>query len=276
MMNEYGKITRMEINASRFFADKRQIEADIIIIYGDDARHIKSALRKTAGDRITVCDGAGTDYSCELIQINENEIRARILNSFPCAGEPPVKVTLYQALPRSDKFEYVIQKCVEGGVYEIAPVISAHTQFTDRLKGESGGRRLARWRRISYEAAKQSGRGIVPEISDPVSFSDAADACARFIGKSPDDRLALIPYENEAKTSLKSALTTFKRRIAASGADANPHICIFIGPEGGFSPDEIAQCRQNRIAPVTLGPRIYRTESAGFAVLCQIMYEFES
>ena len=280
-MNE----TRMKINASRFFVDKKQIETDKLFITGGDARHIKSVLRKVAGDRIIVCDGAGMDFNCELTHIGKSEIRAGILNAYPSSGEPPVKVTLYQSLPKSDKMEYVIQKCVEGGIYKIVPVISAFTQFSERLKDDSVGKRLARWRRISYEAAKQSGRGIVPEISDALSFSDAINACARNMcarnvcaratNVSPEIRqLALIPYENEEKTTLKSALKAFKLQDNFADMDLKFQIFIFIGPEGGFSLAEIDYCIDNHVIPVSLGPRILKTESAGFAVLCQIIYEF--
>jgi len=267
----------MELNAARFFIEKSRIGAgeiiDEITIEGDDARHIRVVLRKAAGDHIFVCDGAGTDYVCKLTYVGQDGIRAAIVESYPSIGEPPIKVILFQSLLKSDRFEYVLQKCTEAGIHEIVPVMSGRVQFAAGMEGDGGAKRLERWRKIIYAAAKQSGRGILPKLGGCIGFSGAVAACAERIKASPEQRLALIPYENEEKTSLKSKLKVFKQSLNA--INHNVELNVFIGPEGGYTPEEIRLCRQNVIAPVSLGPRIFRAETAGLAVLCQIMYEFE-
>jgi len=311
------------MNEARFFIDKNDIANGEAVITGGDAKHICAVLRMRAGDRIVVCDGAGTDFLCELTSVERGEARASVISSHACAGEPRCRITLCQSLPKSDKFEYVVQKCVEAGVYEIIPVVSEYVQFPERAQGESGAKLLDRWRKISREAAKQSGRGIAPAVRGFAAFDDAAEACGRLAAASPETRLALIPYEYEAENTLKQALLSFKRGQAARGADISPphtavdtrmvspsaecvnvfqpsvdgmnepltpphtargaenlppppyEFYVFIGPEGGFAPREIDCARRCGIMPVSLGPRILRTETAGFMALSMIMYEFE-
>ena len=281
-------------NASypRFFYDMADISNNEITISGSDAKHIDTVLRKRTGELIIVCDGKGTDYLCELCDSDLDGVRVRVLYSQPSIGESDIKVTLYQSLPKSDKFDYIVQKCVEAGISRITPVLSAHTEFRERFAGERGVRLAVRWRRLAYEAAKQSGRGIVPEIGDFQNLIDAMKDCGRLAGQSPETRLALIPYEYERNRSLKSALKAFKagwsmpeiinsREVSriegrtVSLSESCVEIFYFIGPEGGFSPDEITAAIGCGIQPVSLGPRILRTETAGFLALCQIMYELE-
>ena len=269
-----------EINAARFFAGAGagaiggSIGDKEIYITGDDAKHISTVLRMSVGDRIVVCDGAGTDYTCEILYASHAEVRAIIMYSRPNTGEPAVKVTIYQSLPRSDKFNFVAQKNVEAGASRIVPVVSERSQHNERMDGEGGEKLLKRWRRIAYEAAKQSGRGVLPEIGGYCNFTDAVDECSGVVNEFPESALALIPYEYEEKVSIKSELAAFKRRVLSAGA-INSEVFIFIGPEGGFSEAEIDYGVKNGVRPVTLGPRILRTETAGLAALCQIMYEFE-
>ena len=277
----------MNKTLSRFFIEKNRIGSEEVSIKGDDAHHICAVLRKTPGEHIIICDGECVDYDCALTYIGADECRASIVRRYPNTGEPPVRVSLYQSLPKLEKFEYIIQKCVEAGISDIIPVISEHVQYAGKLDAAKWEKRLARWRSISYAAAKQSGRGIVPKIHNRLEFSEAVTQCADRVGESPEGRLALIPYENETETSLKSKLAAFRinlgamRKIDAASDLAAAHvpymgeIHIFIGPEGGYAPAEINLCKQNAILPVTLGPRILKTETAGLAVLCQIMYEFE-
>lgn len=267
-------MNKTETNAARFFIDKNAIRGREIEITGDDAKHIVASLRMKAGGHIAVCDKEGTDYACELTYAGAGAVRAEILRGYPSAGEPGVKVILYQSLPKSDKFDYVIQKCVEAGIYKINPVVSARTQFGGRIR-DAGEKLQARWRRISYEAAKQSGRGIVPEISVCRPFPQAVDECAERVSERPLTSLAIIPYENEERVGIRGEFTDFKCRSAAAQREIHREIHIFIGPEGGYSNEEISYCVTREIKPVTLGPRVLRTETAGLAALCQAMYEFE-
>ena len=154
------------------------------------------------------------------------------------------------------------------------PVISGYTQHSGRAKGDKGEQRLKRWRKIALEAAKQSGRGAVPDICGYESLAAAAAGCGRMVAEGQGRRLALVPYESEQKTSLKTALISYRNNFSGPGGGAG-EIYLFIGPEGGFSKDEIELCTRSNITPVTLGPRTFRSETAGLAAICQIMYEFE-
>ncbi|MCL2058673.1 MAG: 16S rRNA (uracil(1498)-N(3))-methyltransferase [Oscillospiraceae bacterium] len=264
---------------------------DEIYLADDDARHLATVLRMAEGEHIIACDGAGADYLCVLTDMGRGGAgrpRARVLRIGACAGEPSVRVSLYQSLLKSEKFEFVIQKCTEAGVHTIIPVVSERVQFAGRMKGEDGVKRMARWRRIAKEAAKQSGRGIIPEVRDCVDFSEAARECGQRVNESPGNRLAIVMYEREKSATLKSKLEAYKQRMLAvvpGHAPAPPNgdgsarticeISLFVGPEGGYSADEINCCEQHSISAATLGPRILRAETAGLATLCQIMYEFE-
>lgn len=242
---------------SRFFTDSSNVdkEAGKLLIRGDDVNHIKNVLRANPGDKLTVSDGSGDVYSVCIESFENDRITATIIDIFTNKTEPPIDITLFQGVPKSDKMETIIQKCVELGVKKIVPVITERTvvKFKDLKDMES---KTARWRRISLEAAKQCNRGIVPEVGMPVKLDKAYAASANYA-------VSLIPYENETYTSMRKYIDGY-----VSGS-----ICIFIGPEGGFDEGEIEKAQQHGIKPVTLGPRILRTETAGSAVLSVLMYE---
>lgn len=242
---------------SRFFTDRSLIdrEAGKLFIAGDDVNHIKNVLRAAPGDILIVSDGNGSEYSVGIESFEKDRIRASIIDINPNTTEPPVRITLFQGIPKSDKMETIIQKCVELGICKIVPVITERTvvKFKDTRDMEN---KTVRWRRISLEAAKQCNRGIVPEVSMPVKLEKA------FL-LSGDYELGLIPYENESDTSMRAYITGLKPQ----------NICFFIGPEGGFDENEVEKAKQHGIKPVTLGPRILRTETAGSAVLSILMYE---
>ena len=241
---------------SRFFVNSSNISGDSIIISGEDVNHIKRVLRLGIGDIITVTDGSGIDYRVEIAKLNESAIETRIIESVKNLTEPPVEIVLYQGLPKSDKMEYVIQKGVELGLRGIVPVITERTVVKlDSKKDEQ--KKCERWNRISMEAAKQSNRGIIPHVELPIDFKKAVIA-------AKDYDISLIPYEKEKSNGLKNIIfnKNFTKRIS-----------IFIGPEGGFTEKEVEMAVENGIHPVTLGPRILRTETAGIAVLSILMYE---
>ena len=242
---------------SRFFTDISLIDRDAgkLTITGDDVNHIKNVLRAAQGDSLIVSDGNGSDYNVIIDEIQKSSISASIVNAFQNRTEPPVKITLYQGIPKSDKMETIIQKCVELGIYSIVPVLTDRTvvRFKDTRDMDA---KTVRWRRVALEAAKQCNRGIIPEVAVPVKLNKAFEAAANY-------DLSLIPYENETDAGLGKYMTR-------QGVHS---ICIFIGPEGGFEESEIERARQNGIKAVTLGPRILRTETAGAAVLSILMYE---
>jgi 16S rRNA (uracil1498-N3)-methyltransferase len=239
----------------RFFVGKSDVSCDFIDISGEDYNHIRKVLRLKSGDRITVCDGEGTDYLVEIVNFEDAAVKTRIVESIKNSTEPPVQITLFQGLPKSDKMDYIIQKAVELGICEIVPVITERTVVkTDRKNSD---KKCERWNRISMEAAKQCNRGIIPKVEFPVSFKEALDAAK---GSS----LSLIPYEKETGINLREVLTN---------RSSKGKVSVFIGPEGGFTETEIEAALSCGIQPVTLGPRILRTETAGIAVLAILMYE---
>lgn len=239
----------------KFFIDKKNISGENLYITGDDVNHINKVLRLNTGDNILVCDGYSHEYTSKIIEINKKETICKIIDKFDNLSEPPVMVTLFQGLPKAQKMEYIIQKSVEIGIFKIQPVITQRVVV--KTDGKDLTNKLERWRRISEEAAKQSNRGIIPEVLEPIDFEEAIKAI-----KSLD--LSIIPYEKEKVTGLKKILSD------------KPHvknIGVMIGPEGGFDELEIDKCIKTGVIPVTLGPRILRTETAGIAALSMILYE---
>jgi len=239
----------------RFFIDKQQIMNDMALIEGEDAEHISRVLRLRRGDAVELCDGQGNDYEAVIESVSKNEVEVHIERCFPSRGEPRVKVVLYQAIPKSSKMDLIIQKCVELGVHKVIPVITARTIV--KLKAARDEiHKVSRWQRIAKEAAKQSRRGIIPEVSLPVPFSQA-------IGQSPE-MLRIFPWENERKAGLKGVF-----EATSSWKDG---IAVMVGPEGGWEEQEVEAARDTGWNIVSLGPRILRTETVGMAILSAIMF----
>jgi 16S rRNA (uracil1498-N3)-methyltransferase len=239
----------------KFFVDKSSINDNKIYITNDDVNHIYKVLRLDKEDMILICDGACNEYTSKIIDINKKEVVCEILESNRNSSEPPISITLYQGLPKAQKMELIIQKGVEIGICRFQPVITHRVVVKTEGKDLTG--KLERYKRISEEAAKQSNRGMVPEILEPISFEAAIEEL-----KAKD--LSIVPYEKERAAGLKAVLK--------SNSNAK-NIGIFIGPEGGFEEAEIELCLANNILPVTLGPRILRTETAGISVAGMVLYE---
>ena len=239
----------------KFFVRKESINDHTITLEGENAKHIGSVLRSKTGDIITVCDGDGRDYECEITEITKKAVIAKITDIFTNDNEPDIKLTLYQALPKADKMELVIQKCIEIGVDRIVPVKTEHAVVKIEGKEE---KKLQRWNKIAEAAAKQCGRGKIPVVDRVMTFKEA-------INEAISLDSAIIPYEKERKNSLKTFAKGFKGKS----------IGIFIGPEGGFSNDEIDFAISNGVKSVTLGKRILRTETAGLVTSVILLYELE-
>lgn len=239
----------------KFFVSSADIYPDTIHITGEDVNHIKNVLRLKTGENIIVCDGNGTDYSAEIERFESDTIVARIAGRAKSVTEPPIDVTLYQGLPKSDKMDFIIKKSIELGVKRVVPVLNERTVVKIENKKDAD-KKVSRWQKIALEAAKQCNRGIIPEVGHPLSYYEA-------LKQAEGSDLRIIPYERESVNNLKSVI--LKR---------NPSkISLFIGPEGGFSEKEIEEAVAAGVNPVTLGPRILRTETAGIAVLSMLMYE---
>jgi len=242
----------------KFFVNPNDISGQKISIC-DDAGHISRVLRLSAGDKVIVFDGTGTEYRCELEIVGKNECVAAICDTRACTSEASIKATLFQAIPKSGKMELIIQKCTELGIFEIYPFFSEYTV----VKLDSERERMTkteRWQKIAVEAAKQCGRGVVPKIHSPIEF-DAAIKIAQNLDS------AIMPYELLAQSEKKDL------RKLLSNIEKQKNIGIIIGSEGGFCESEAEIAESAGIKLVGLGKRILRTETAGLAVLSIIMYE---
>ncbi len=242
----------------RFFVPAENVGNGEIRVTGDDINHIKNVLRMTAGEKVVVSCGQGTDYYCIIEDIQETGVTLRIQEEKPAVTELPVRIVLFQALPKVDKMELVIQKAVELGASEVVPVRSRRCVV--KLDAHREAKKLARWRAIAESAAKQSGRGILPQIHDSMDFGKALEYAQELDS-------VLIPYE-------LCDVIDESQHIVQRAVRQNS-IGIFIGPEGGFERSEVEAAVRSGALPVSLGKRILRTETAGLAVLSVLMFLIE-
>ncbi len=249
----------------RFFVRSNQIENGIVTITGDDAHHLSRSLRMAAGEQITVCDMQKNEYTCTLTVFLPDRVCARIEQTFKCDTEPPYRVHVYQALPKGDKLDTVIQKAVECGADALTPFESERCVV--RMKPDSEAKKTERRARIALEAAKQSGRGRVPDIFPTVQFDE-------MLTEAKKADIPLFCYEGDGTEPL--ALTL--RRLLAERPElkaGEPAVSVVIGSEGGFSQAEAEAAVQAGLHPVGLGKRILRTETAAAFVLACLVYELE-
>lgn len=228
-----------------------EIINDKIILSEEQSRHIAKSLRMRAGDMLTVCDGNKTDYGCMIDEITKDFVSLSVCYKQASKSEPGVCVSLYQGVPKGDKMEDIIQKCVELGIYEITPVLTKRS--VSRPKDAQAEKKRTRYQKIALEAAQQSGRGIVPEIHKMKNFKEAVSQCSADI--------KILFYEGGGK-SIKTIIDENKN--ASSFA-------IFIGPEGGFEKEEVDEILNSGGINATLGARILRTQTAPVAALTAIM-----
>lgn len=225
------------------------INGEKISLDEEQSRHIAKSLRMRVGDMITVCDGAGNDYGCIIEEITKDTVTLSVCYMQASDTEPSLKVSLYQGVPKSDKMEDIIQKCVELGIYEITPVLTKRS--VSRPDEKQAKKKQARYNKIALEAAQQSGRGIVPSVNEMVSFKNAVAQC--------NADLKIIFYEGGGE-SLKALLTQNVKSVA-----------MFIGPEGGFEKNEVEAVLESGGVNATLGKRILRTQTAPVAALSAMM-----
>ena len=235
----------------RFFTNPANIRDGHIRLTGDDVAHIARVLRLQAGDEIVVCDGQSNDYRCAILQADKQAVELKILECSRTNTECPVDITLYQGLPKGDKMDTIVQKCVELGVKCIVPVAAKRSV----AKMKDGDKKQARWQRIALEAAKQCGRGIIPVVCGVCSFAEAM---------AGGQGLKLMPYECEKEHRIRAVLQE-NRGVR--------QINIYIGPEGGFDPAEVALAAEAGAHVVSMGPRILRTETAPIAAVTAVLYE---
>ncbi len=243
----------------RFFITNpdESIAGDIITITGEDASHISRSLRMKIGEELDVSDFSGYEYGCEICGFSDGEVRLKILEKRLCQSEPSVKVRIFQALPKGDKLDTVIQKCTELGAYDFTPVLTS--RCISRPDDKAARKKCERWQKIAQEAAKQCGRGIIPGVNRVCAFSDA-------LKEMRECTLSLMCYECEDDYSIKKALANNADKLA-DGAS----VAVFIGPEGGISPEEAKAAKENGVVCVGLGKRILRTETAPLFAVSAIM-----
>lgn len=244
----------------QFFVEPGQIQDRKITITGSDVNHIRNVLRMKPGEEIAVSNGIdGREYRCGIEAFTEHEVICSLRFIKEDAVELPSRIYLFQGLPKADKMELIVQKAVELGVYEVIPV--AVRRCVVKLDAKKAAGKITRWQGIAEAAAKQSKRGIIPQVQPVMSMREAVEYARAMDSK-------LIPYE------LAEDMRHTRQIIEAvkPGTD----IAVFIGPEGGFEQEEIRMALQAGIEPVTLGRRILRTETAGLTVLSWLMYHLES
>lgn len=226
-------------------------------ITGEDAKHIAKVLRMKVGDELTVCDTKGRDYDCMIEEIGAGEVRLKVLSVAPSQSEPDVRVHLYQAMPKADKMETIIQKAVELGAASITPVMTR--RCVSRPDAKSMDKKLVRYNRIALEAAKQCGRGVVPPVLPLLELPQALEQMQR-------TGCPILFYEN--------AIAPAKQVIAkAMESGKELEIAVLIGAEGGFDEDEVALAMEYGCHVLSLGKRILRCETAPLAALTILMYE---
>lgn len=228
-----------------------------IWISGADHNHIKNVLRMRGGEKIRISTGTGRNYFAKISKITQDATQVEILEEAPDT-ELPCEITLYQGLPKADKLEQIIQKTTELGAARIVPV--AMKNCVVRLDEKKAAKKILRWQSIAESAARQAKRSKIPEVAGLMTFPEALREAQQA------DRI-LLPYENARGMEAT-------REVLGAMAPGE-HIGVFIGPEGGFDPSEIAQLPEP-VKMITLGKRILRTETAGPAVLAMIALLAES
>ena len=241
-----------------FFVDASQVSEETIRIEGTDVNHMKNVLRMRIGEEVTVSDGQGKEYLCQVRDFEEEQVQLKIVETKASDAELPSKIYLFQGLPKADKMELIIQKAVELGTYSIIPVTTRRSVV--KLDEKKAVSKVQRWQAISEAAAKQSKRRIIPEVQMPMSMQQAVQLAAQM-------EVKLIPYE------LSEGMQKTKELI--SNIRPGQNIAVFIGPEGGFEEKEIEMAQNAGIIPITMGRRILRTETAGFTILSWLMYHLE-
>ncbi|MGN1089310.1 MAG: RsmE family RNA methyltransferase [Huintestinicola sp.] len=234
---------------ARFFIDENAVMGEMIRITGGDAFHIGRSLRMRTGERITFCR-EGTDYECVIEKITSDEVYCKIIETIPSTSEPDLRLTIFQAFPKQDKAELIIQKCTELGASEIIFFLSK--RCIARPDEKSAEKKIIRFNKIAEEAAKQSGRGIIPAVKGIFTFKDA-------VSMLNECEIPLFCYENGGE---KISEIDFSNKKTCG---------VMIGSEGGFDRDEMEYAIKSGAVPIWLGKRILRCETCPIAVTSIIM-----
>ena len=240
-----------------FFVEEEQVNGENAYIKGSDVNHIVNVLRMKVGEELLISVKGDWDYLCKIEKTSSDRVDLKVLESME-QRELPVKITLLQGIPKSDKLEMIIQKAIELGVSEIIPVKTKRVVV--KIDEKKVDTKVNRWNAIAESAAKQSKRSIIPKVHEPMSIDNALEIVKDFGVK-------LIPYENADGID--------KTRKILDNMDKTKNIAVFIGPEGGFEESEVERIKNSGFEVITLGKRILRTETAGLALLSNIMIRLE-
>ncbi len=242
---------------TRFFIPADQIAGKHVVLKGADAHHLSKVLRNKVGDELIVLNGKGEEYRAVITALQNDAVQVELLEAIGRQAEASVRIHLVQGMPKGEKIEWILQKNTELGVAGFQPVLTERS--TVRLDPATRAKKHERWSKIIREAAEQSGRQILPELEPVREWRE-------LLARPFRPGLVLIPWEGERTRSLREALN--------QPAETPEHITVLIGPEGGFSLAEVEQAQEAGAIPVTLGPRILRTETAGLAVTAAILYHY--
>ncbi|TBL70408.1 16S rRNA (uracil(1498)-N(3))-methyltransferase [Paenibacillus thalictri] len=245
----------------RYFIEAGQFHEDHVVITGDDAHHLLRVMRAKEGDRVIVSDGEQREALVEISGLEKDQATCRIVELLPMDREPAVEVWIAQSLPKGDKMETVIQKGTEVGAARFLPFTSERTIV--QLDAKKEEKRTVRWQKIAKEAAEQAHRSRVPVVAQACGWNELLQAAKQMDA-------AWICYEKESGSQLKPALRKLYSRPDGSGS---LKIMLIIGPEGGFTEQEVARAETAGCLPVSLGKRILRTETAAIVGLTCILYE---
>jgi 16S rRNA (uracil1498-N3)-methyltransferase len=252
----------------RFFVSPDQLEGNKVTFTGPAVHHIRNVLRLGPGDSIVVLDNSGWERETEIVEVDQGQVVGRMLSKTLATGEPRTKVSLYQGMLKGGHFEFILQKGTELGIVEFVPVV---TQRCIIAGLDEVNKKMDRWERIVQEAAEQSRRGRLPRLEPAMIFSQACERVRRAGG------LSLMPWEEEKRVNLKLIFGKGGKEKKGEKAPSFPSrpfsVNLFIGPEGGFTYEEVTLAQRYGIVPITLGPRILRAETAGLVVAAAILYE---
>lgn len=240
----------------RFFISPQAIRDNRVVMRGTVVHQIRDVLRMEPGDEIVLLDNSGSAYRAELVTVDRDAVRGRVVDKWRLETEPAAHITLYQGLMKGQKFDWVLQKGTELGITAFVPLLSARCIIG--AAEDVSATRLERWQKIIVEAAEQAGRAVLPSLSTAILFRSACESAVQ------RGELALIPWEGEHTTGLREALAR---------APKAREFHLFIGPEGGFADEEIELAKSLGIVSVSLGPRILRAETAGLAAAAALLYE---
>jgi 16S rRNA (uracil1498-N3)-methyltransferase len=239
----------------RFFVSREDIRGDEVGL-GEQGHQIRDVLRLKAGEHIIVLDNEGAEFEVVLTAVGRNEVKGQVIEERPARGEPEVQITLYQSLLSREKFEWVLQKCTEVGVTRFVPVVTSRSivRDSDSIKPN----KMTRWQRIIQEAAEQSHQGRIPELGQAIKLEEAMGQFGAF-------DLTLIASPQSDAVSLRKCLGRGSKKTGA--------IALLVGPEGGFTEEEVKRCSSSGAMAFGLGRRILRTETAAVVACALVLYE---